>query len=289
MTLWRAGPLVLDVSGRIAPPDWFSEVAPSRGGPNAITISFEAGDVGTSTDGVAHVVGTENSARLTRGGSWRAEVDFARGHATYRGGYDVDGARQCPTFESFLRVLASELLLRTGGALLHASSVAINGRGYVFCGLSGAGKTTLVEGTPDGEYLTDDQSIVTTEFTESGAYRVLTWGTPFSGSAARRAPPLSASVQAIVLLSSERPAVTRLERATRSARTAAELLRHLCAHDRSAAAAARALGVVEALVTRVPVIRLERHMSTSLREIVQAIDALVAANAGERNQNRVAA
>ena len=47
------------------------------------------------------------------------------------------------SLSSFLRVVSSFALLERGGVLLHASSVASNGRGFVFAGPSGAGKTTL--------------------------------------------------------------------------------------------------------------------------------------------------
>ena len=44
---------------------------------------------------------------------------------------------------SFLRCLCSLLLLGEGGFMLHASGVARNGRAWVFCGPSEAGKTTI--------------------------------------------------------------------------------------------------------------------------------------------------
>lgn len=263
MSHWRAGPLGFDVGGLRAPPDWHCD-----SGGLVVSVDIEERDVGAIADGCVTVDESAGVVRMTRAGAWHAELDVAARHVRYRGGVDVCGLQPCPTFESFLRVVTSELLLRNGGALFHASSVAVDGRAYLFCGLSGAGKTTLVEGTTDAEYLSDDQSIVALERDAFSA-----WGTPFSGAACRRAPPARHPLAAIAILSSARPATTSIVRINSAAAAVAGLARHVCAHDRSADCAARTLGVLEALVRRVPVVYVERHLATSLRDIVGAIDA----------------
>ncbi len=73
----------------------------------------------------------EFASYLEQGG-----MDFAagRGWLTMRPGGSP---------ENFLRVLYSRLCVSRGGVLLHASGVVRAGKGYVFFGPSGAGKTTL--------------------------------------------------------------------------------------------------------------------------------------------------
>jgi hypothetical protein len=47
------------------------------------------------------------------------------------------------SFDSFLRVLCSWLLINNNGFILHAAAILKNGKGYVFPGKSGAGKSTI--------------------------------------------------------------------------------------------------------------------------------------------------
>jgi hypothetical protein len=55
-----------------------------------------------------------------------------------------DGGPAFPgIFENFCRVLVAYRLLECGGAVLHSAGVERNGRGFVFVGRSGAGKTTV--------------------------------------------------------------------------------------------------------------------------------------------------
>lgn len=200
-----------------------------------------------------------------------AAVDLSAHTGTYQGLVDATGDTPCPILESFLRAVTSSIFSRRGGALLHAASVAIGGSGYAFCGLSGAGKTTLVEGTPDGMYLSDDQTIVT--MTGEG---FSLWGSPFSGLAARRASGGPYPLKALVLLASERGAATRIVRRHDRASTAADLLRHVCCFERDADEARRALLFAARVVATVPVFSVRRHTSTSLSSLISELDQLIA-------------
>lgn len=62
--------------------------------------------------------------------------------------------------ENFLRVLYAWEVLEQGGLLLHASGVIRNGRGYVFFGRSGAGKTTIARLSQPCAVLSDDLVLV---------------------------------------------------------------------------------------------------------------------------------
>jgi hypothetical protein len=82
------------------------------------------------------------------------------------------------SYDSFLRVLYTELLLPHPGFLLHCSSVIRGARGFVFSGDSGAGKTTIGTLNPENVLLGDDLLIL--RKTDDGSYHV--YGTPFIGS-----------------------------------------------------------------------------------------------------------
>jgi hypothetical protein len=82
------------------------------------------------------------------------------------------------SYDSFLRVLYTELLLPYPGFLLHCSSVIRDGRGYVFSGDSGAGKTTIGTLNPENTLLGDDLLIL--RRADDATYHV--YGTPFIGS-----------------------------------------------------------------------------------------------------------
>ena len=91
------------------------------------------------------------------------------------------------------QLLVVEQLYRHGGLLLHASGLALEGRGLVFCGVSGAGKTTLARmllGDGLSTVLSDDRVIVRHDGHGFAAY-----GTPWTGEAevaVNQAAPLAA-------------------------------------------------------------------------------------------------
>lgn len=52
-------------------------------------------------------------------------------------------ARSWRAFDSFLRTLYSYLLIQNNGFLIHSAGAVINGKGYLFIGKSGSGKSTI--------------------------------------------------------------------------------------------------------------------------------------------------
>lgn len=91
----------------------------------------------------------------------------------------ADGACEAPLRYPLDQVLSWGLLARIGGALLHAAVAVKDGRGWVFTGRSGAGKSTIsallrAEGW---RILNDDRVVV---FPRAGEWRVA--GTPWHGS-----------------------------------------------------------------------------------------------------------
>jgi hypothetical protein len=80
------------------------------------------------------------------------------------------------SFDSFLRILYSLILVQEGGFLLHAASVVRDGQGYTFMGKSGAGKSTIAAHSPEQSVLSDEISLI--KKVEAG---YLLYSTPFWG------------------------------------------------------------------------------------------------------------
>jgi hypothetical protein len=141
--------------------------------------------------------GEEDVSVFRRGSTWclqrgdfRAEWDLER-----REGW----IRQCAnpySIDSVLRITHSLLLAMEGGFQMHASSAIRKGRAFLFAGVSGVGKTTIVRLAPrDAVVLTDEISYVRRI---ADGYRA--YGTPFAGELARPGANASAVVQRVCLL-----------------------------------------------------------------------------------------
>jgi len=79
-------------------------------------------------------------------------------------------------FDAFYRVFYTWLTLKSGGFLLHASSVIYKGKGYIFTGSSGSGKSTISGVSPETTLLSDELTAV---LKKNGEYIV--HGNPFWG------------------------------------------------------------------------------------------------------------
>ena len=100
------------------------------------------------------------------------------------------------SLDSVLRILHTVLLAEQGGMLMHASSVVLDGRAWLFTGVSGAGKTTISRLAPaDAHLLTDEMSFIRLEDGEYFAY-----GTPFAGELAIPGANIRAPLAGIFLL-----------------------------------------------------------------------------------------
>jgi hypothetical protein len=105
------------------------------------------------------------------GHSWRIDTRQAGGRLIYTSYYEqgwIDLAaghgrlvlRPKGQPENFLRVAFLHLALAHHGLLLHASGLIRNGRGYVFFGHSGAGKSTIATLAPPGSTLLSDDLVL---------------------------------------------------------------------------------------------------------------------------------
>ena len=132
------------------------------------------------------------------GESWRiARADFmADWHPGTRTAHVRQSLNPFST-DSVTRIVCSFLLSDAPGFLLHASSLVWNDRAYVFCGPSGAGKTTMTRLAPPGaRLLTDEISCVRKVDGVWTAY-----GTPFAGELSTSGEHISAPIAALFRLS----------------------------------------------------------------------------------------
>jgi hypothetical protein len=130
-------------------------------------------------------------------GEWRMQRgDFQASWLPEKRSGHVRQSMNPYSIDSVLRIVHTLLLARTGGFLLHASSVVRNGKAFLFSGLSEAGKTTIARlAPPDAQLLTDEASYVCKVGAEYMAH-----GTPFAGELGEPGKNISAPVAALYLL-----------------------------------------------------------------------------------------
>jgi hypothetical protein len=165
----------------------------------------------------------------------RGEVRFASADR-----YALDG---------FLRVMTSLALGESDGLLIHAASLVRDGRGYLFPGVSGAGKTTLARLSPDATLFSDELSIVTGC---GGVPRL--HGTPFCGDIARSGENRAAPLGGVYF---PRHAAEHRARPLVPRAALRRLLATVMSFPRDAASVADVFGRAAALVAAVPCFELE--------------------------------
>lgn len=198
----------------------------------------------------------EDGRWLLARGDFRAAFDLhsRRGHlACVPNPYSVD---------TLLRVVHSLLLASAGGLLMHASGGIRNGHGFVFSGISGAGKTTMARlAPPDVRLLTDEISYLRRA---DGGFRA--YGTPFTGELGIQGESISAPLASVYLI--EHGAANRLE-ALPEAEATRRLMRHVLFFARDADLVADVFATVCELVRRVPVFRLEFLPDSRVWEMIR--------------------
>lgn len=88
--------------------------------------------------------------------------------------YTPPGTKKFKMFDFFLKTAVATLFLLKGGFFLHSSSLLKNGKGLIFAGKKGAGKSTILKLSPNFTPLNDDFSIIKNE---GGKYFV--YSSPF--------------------------------------------------------------------------------------------------------------
>jgi hypothetical protein len=113
-------------------------------------------------------------------------------------------------------LLFQHRLARTGGLELHACGIVLQGKAVLFCGKSGAGKTTTARlwqaERPEATILSDDRVIVRTH-----RGRLWAWGTPWHGAGGLASPAARPLGAVFFLRHGARTTVRRLETPTGAA------------------------------------------------------------------------
>jgi hypothetical protein len=185
----------------------------------------------------------------------------------------VDTASEQPSFRFSL--LLSELLTGMlsfhGGMMLHAAGIDDDGRGMVFAGASGAGKSTMAalwQGYAGARVLNDDRIILRREDSVWWAYPVPGVGEPRSSSQERVA------VEATFLISHGKQNVA--ERIGLS-QGASALLAHTSLPAYDAAGIGMALELLDELLKEVPVCELgfvpDDSVVSFVRDVVRPVEA----------------
>jgi len=163
--------------------------------------------------------------------------------------------------DSFLRTLISLYLPQHEGVMLHASAVRQAGRGYVFAGRSGAGKSTVARLLSDIAEVLSDELVAVRRMSEG--WQV--FGTPFWGDFVRAGANLHASLQGIYLL--QHAGQHYLEKLSRREALTA-ILQCSLQFAEGTQVAEWMLNVVSALVRDVPIYRLHLLPDTGFWELI---------------------
>ncbi len=172
--------------------------------------------------------------------------------------------------QSVLKLGAGELIVRTailsvGGLVFHASGLDDNGRGIVFIGHSGAGKSTQCElwSAESGVVAMNDDRVAVRPDGDG----VRCYGTPWGGTA-DIARNHSAPLRALIVL--EQAPENHLERLTGTG-VAAQLLPRAFLPYWDQALMARAMANLGALIEHVPVYRLHCRPEPAVIPLVRSV------------------
>jgi hypothetical protein len=156
----------------------------------------------------------EGGRWVMRRGDFHAEWDSASGQGM---------VRQSPypyAIDSVIRIMLSLMLAGRRGFLLHSASAVRGGRAFLFCGVSGAGKTTIARLAPSDSVLLSDEISCLRRIGRS----YYAFGTPFAGDLGVAGEELAAPVAALYFL--RQGARNRIEPID-PACAAAELMRNI--------------------------------------------------------------
>jgi hypothetical protein len=145
-----------------------------------------------------------------------------------------------------LEYIVARLLSHHQGVLVHASTAIVDDAAYVFVGHSTAGKSTMaaIAEAAGAKIPTDDRTILA-----CGEGVPMAWGTPWHGSLVRKSPD-GAPIGSVYLL--QKAAENRCE-PLEPARAVKELFVRLIQPRLHPTEVQETLGVLEAIVERVPV------------------------------------
>lgn len=177
-------------------------------------------------------------------------------------------------FENFLRVLIAHRALALGGVILHSAGLVYDGKAYIFCGRSNAGKTTLTRKAHErgAKVLSDDINLV---LPSQGSYHA--HAVPFTGEFGRTIQHADAGnsypVAGIILL--RQSDVLRLEPISAAGAVSALLVG--CPFVNMDEQESSALfDAVTGLVSTLPVIALHNRREDDVDDIMRLVTARLA-------------
>lgn len=125
---------------------------------------------------------------LRYGNDFRLEGDISRGLFTVEARKDFD-------LTGIIRVITAAVLFEKDGFLLHASGIKGGDRGYIFCGPSESGKTTIARLSGGRDVLSDETVAV-----RKVRNRWYAYATPFWGDLGRQDRSSRANLRAIFFI-----------------------------------------------------------------------------------------
>jgi len=167
------------------------------------------------------------------------------------------------SIDSFLRIACTLALLDVPGLVVHAASLIRGDKAYLFCGRSGAGKTTLTRLSPDATLLSDELSIVTMSNGHARCH-----GTPFWGELARAGEDRCAPLHAVFFL---HHGGRHTVEAVRPGDALKQLLSTVLFFAREPELTARVLGIASNLVESVPCFDLHFRPDAGFWELVDHV------------------
>jgi hypothetical protein len=121
---------------------------------------------------------------------------FEQYDSGYRGRFAID-SEGVFGLSATLQIALALLVEEAGGLLLHASGVVRDGAVWLFCGPSGAGKTTIATELKErGRFFSADRVVVELD----GAGRLVASSTPFGDKPNERGAPMSGPVAGIAFI-----------------------------------------------------------------------------------------
>ena len=172
-----------------------------------INLQLKEKSIRRDSESEVRIVFRGKAFKIKRG-DIEAEVNLKEGVVNLKQGDNIY------SFDSFLRILYTILMLERDGFLIHACGVVKDNKGYLFAGLSGTGKTTIANLSSNYIVLSDE--IVIVQRANPGRllrqaqrvgracelYKIV--GTPFCGELQKGGENLSFPLAKLLLLKREK-------------------------------------------------------------------------------------
>lgn len=172
--------------------------------------------------------------------------------------------------ENFLRVMAAHRALEHGGVLLHSAGLVFDQQAYVFCGKSGAGKTTLTRKAYEcgAGVLSDDINLLTPDAKSNFFAHAIPFTGEFGRTLVHDKYQDAYPVACVVLLEqSNQLTATKVI----DSQAVARLLTGCPFVNTDASESDKLFDIVTELVRQTPVVRLQLHIDDPIESILQSI------------------